>query len=74
MKRFKSLSALFLALILAFSLSVPAFAATGNNTITSIKYNSLTLGGCPVPSGAGIPHQHKACVCYEQVGENDHKI
>ncbi len=40
MKRFKSLSALFLALILAFSLSVPAFAATGNNTITSIKYNT----------------------------------
>lgn len=34
---------------------------------------SLTLGGCPVPSGPGIPHQHKACVCYEQVGENDHK-
>lgn len=40
MKRFKSLSALFLALVLALSLSVPAFAATGNNTITSIKYNA----------------------------------
>ena len=40
MKRFKGLSALFLALILAFSLSAPAFAATGNNTITSIKYNA----------------------------------
>lgn len=40
MKRFKSLSALFLALVLALSLSVPAFAATGNNTITSIKYNT----------------------------------
>lgn len=36
MKRFKSLSALFLALVLALSLSVTAFAATGNNTITSI--------------------------------------
>lgn len=40
MKRFKGLSALFLALVLALSLSVPAFAATGNNTITSIKYTT----------------------------------
>lgn len=37
MKRFKSLSALFLALVLALSLSVPAFAANENDTITSIK-------------------------------------
>ena len=40
MKRFKSLSALFLALVLAFSLSVPAFAASENDTISSIKYVS----------------------------------
>ena len=66
MKRFKGLSALFLALILAFSLSVPAFAATGNNTITSIKYNAepFTITPYTYTGDDGDGESFKAYSCH----------